>query len=435
MKEIKSNSFVLYGDICYSETKDRLFTKEGGYLVSVDGVSMGVFDELPEEYRSLPLIDHGGKLIIPGMVDMHIHAPQFAYRGTDMDLELMDWLSEKTFPEEAKYRDTDYAERAYSIFADAMRRGATTHAAIFATKHKEATELLMDKLEAVGIVSYVGKVNMDREAPPELCEASAEASAEETVEWLEAIKGKYKLTKPILTPRFIPCCSKKLLDRLGEIQIEYDLPVQSHLSENQGEVEFVRRLAPKSAFYGDAYDYHGLFGTEHTRGKAVNTIMAHCVYSTEDEMQRMKENGVFVAHCPASNINLSSGIAPIRKYLDLGLRMGLGSDVAGGHTDSMFEAICDAVQVSKLYWRLVDQSAKPLSFAEAFYLATRGGGEFFGRVGGFDAGYELSAVVLDDGLIERPMALSIKDRVESAAYCALDLYGISAKYVRGVRIA
>ena len=145
----------------------------------------------------------------------------------------------------------------------------------------------------------------------------------------------------------------------------------------------------------------------------------------------MKENGVFVAHCPASNTNLSSGIAPVRTYLDAGLRVGLGSDVAGGHTESLFRAMTDAVQVSKLYWRLVDKTVKPITFAEAFCLATKGGGAFFGNVGSLEEGYAFDAIVLDDSSLSHPQALTAPQRLERAAYLSLDLLGLHAKYVAG----
>lgn len=433
-EEMRASSFAVKGDICYSVSPTQMITVKSGYAVCIDGRSKGVFETLPPEYSHLQVYDYGNKLIIPGLVDLHIHAPQYAFRGTGMDLELMEWLQKQTFPEEAKYVDLEYARKAYSIFAGAMKKSATSHACIFATKHRPATELLMELMEQSGIVSFVGKVNMDREAPDALCEPSADYSAFDTFGWINSVNGKYKRTKPILTPRFIPCCTPQLLEQLREIQIAYDLPVQSHLSENQGEIEFVRQLSPESEFYGDAYDDYGLFGEEHRSEQPVKTVMAHCVYSSEAEMQRLKENGVFVAHCPASNSNLSSGIAPIRKYLTAGLKVGLGSDVAGGHTESMFRAICDAVQVSKLYWRLVDQRDRPLTFKEAFYLATKGGGAFFGQVGSFEKDYDFSAVVLDDSLIPHPMELSLPERMERAAYGSLDLYGICAKYVSGVRI-
>ena len=148
----------------------------------------------------------------------------------------------------------------------------------------------------------------------------------------------------------------------------------------------------------------------------------------------MRKNGVFVAHCPASNMNLSSGIAPIRKYLDLGMNIGLGTDVAGGHSDSIFRAITDAIQVSKMYWRYVDQTMKPITFPEAFYMATLGGGAFFGDVGSFAEGYAFDAVVLDDTALVHPQELSVSERLERAVYLGLDTHGIRAKYVNGEKI-
>ena len=429
-QEYCTGSFALKGDICFARTPTELETAAGGYAVCVDGVSKGVFPELPEAYRGLPVHDCSGRLVFPGLVDLHIHAPQFAFRGMGMDMELMEWLQKQTFPEEAKYADLDYARAAYGQFAEALRDSATTHACVFATRHSEATELLMEYMEHTGLVSYVGKVNMDRDAPDALREASAEQSLSDTVKWLDRA-GSFRRTKPILTPRFVPCCSGELLEGLGALQQRSGLGVQSHLSENPGEVELVRRLCPDAAFYGDAYDRHGLFGVDRRDHRPVPTIMAHCVWSGEEETDRLKENGVYVAHCPASNTNLASGIAPIRKYLRRGLRAGLGSDVAGGHTVSILRAACDAVQVSKLYWRLVDENDPPLTFREAFYLATAGGGAFFGKVGSFAAGYEFSAVVLDDRSLRRPFDLTVEQRLEQAAYSGLDLYGVRAKYAAG----
>lgn len=423
-----NTAFVLKGDLCFSESLTNMKTIQDGYLVCENGKCLGCFDKLPETYASLPLRDYSGLLIFPGLVDLHIHAPQFSFRGTAMDLELIDWLNRYTFPEEAKFSDLAYAEKAYGYFADAMRRSATTRACIFGTRHREATVLLMEKMEQSGLVSYVGKINMDRESIPELQEKSALDSAFNTFGWINDVAGRFRRTFPILTPRFIPSCSDELMEELKEIQRAYDLPLQSHLSENPGEVEWVKELCPASLFYGDAYDRWGLFGGE------VKTVMAHCIYSTEEEIELMRRRGVFVAHCPTSNMNLSSGIAPIRKYLELGIPVGLGSDVAGGDTESMFRAITDTVMASKMYWRIVDESKKPLKFAEAFALATIGGGAFFGKVGSFKPGYDFDAVVLDDRSVPCPYEQTVEERMERAAYLAMDLTGIRAKFVCGEEV-
>lgn len=420
--------FVLKGQICYTTGLHEFQVVEYGYLLCEDGVSKGVCQELPEAWAEAPVQDYGDRIIIPGLVDLHLHAPQYSFRGMGMDLELLDWLNAITFPEEGKYKNLEYADQAYRIFVENLRRGATTRACIFATLHLPATRLLMDKLEESGLKVMVGKVNMDRNSPDILRETDAKTSAEDTITWLEESAGKYHNVLPILTPRFIPSCTDELMTRLKEIQKHYHLPVQSHLSENPGEVGWVQELCPESAFYGDAYDRFGLFG-----GEDCPTVMAHCVYSDEREQERMKERGVWVAHCPESNINLSSGVAPIRQFLDKGIKVGLGSDVAGGSSDSIFRAMAHAIQASKLRWRLQDESLSPLTLEEAFYMATKGGGSFFGKVGSFEPGYELDAVVLDDSDLKHPQPLTVKERLERICYLS-DERQIAAKYVSGEQI-
>ncbi|MRM86793.1 guanine deaminase [Faecalicatena contorta] len=420
--------FILKGNIVYSRSAEELEICEHGYLVCENGRVKGVYQTLPFVYGGIPITDYEDRLIIPGLVDLHVHAPQYSYRGLGMDMELLEWLETNTFPEEAKFQETEYAKKAYRIFVDRMRRSATTRACIFATVHREATLLLMDMLEEAGLNTMVGKVNMDRNCPDYLREESAEASASETVEWIkDVLHKKYKHTRPILTPRFTPSCTDDLMERLKMIQMRYELPLQSHLSENPGEISWVKELCPWSEFYGDAYDKFGLFGSD------CPTIMAHCVYSDEKEIARMKENGVYIAHCPESNMNIASGVAPVRRFLAEGLHVGMGSDVAGGSTESIFTAMAHAIQASKLRWRLLDDSLKPLTVEEAFFMATKGGGEFFGRVGSFEEGYELDAVVLDDIRLEHPQPLDVKKRLERMIYFSDDRE-IYAKYVEGSRL-
>lgn len=418
--------YVLKGNVCYSKSANDLCVVENGYVVCEDGRSLGVYEELPKEMKELPCHDYTDKLIIPGFVDLHLHAPQYSFRGLGMDLELIDWLNTHTFVEEAKYKDMEYANRAYDIFVEDLVASATTRTCIFGTLHKDATKMLMEKLDKAGMKGYVGKVNMDRNSPDYLCEESAKASAEETKQWILETKS-LKNIKPILTPRFIPTCTDELMDLLSELQKEYHLPMQSHLSENFGEIEWVKELRPDTKFYGEAYEKHDMFGKE------CPTIMAHCIHSGKEEMQMMKENGVFVAHCPESNANLSSGVAPVRTYLNEGIKVGLGSDVAAGSTLSMFKAMAMAVQCSKLRWRLLDQSLEPLNVDEVFYLATKGGGEFFGKVGSFEEGYEFDAVVLDDSALKHPQPLTVKERLERLIYLAEDKH-IVAKFVGGEQL-
>ena len=420
-------NFVVKGNIIYSKNPSDLAIYENAFLVCAEGLTAGIFPELPEEYASFPLYDYGKCLIIPGLVDLHVHAPQYTYRGLGMDKELLDWLQTYAFPEESRYEDPDYAERAYRIFVEKMRTNATTRACIFATAHVPATLLLMEMLEKSGLITYVGKVSMDRNAPAPLCEESPAVAAAAVEKWLKTSLKKYKNTKPMLTPRFIPSCTDELLTFLGRFQKKYHVPVQSHLSENLSEIAWVRELCPYSSDYGEAYEHFGLFG-----GNAP-TVMAHGVWPGKREFARIKERGVYIAHCPQSNTNIASGIAPVRQYLDAGIHIGLGSDVAGGSSDSIFRAMLDAIQVSKLRWRLITQDDAPITLDEAFYMATAGGGEFFGKVGKFEEGYEFDAVVLDDENLPTPREFSTHERLERIVYLGDDR-NIAAKFVAGRKL-
>ena len=420
-------NFVVKGNIISSKNPSELAIHENAFLVCAEGLTAGIFPELPEEYASFPLYDYGKCLIIPGLVDLHVHAPQYTYRGLGMDKELLDWLQTYAFPEESRYEDPDYAERAYRIFVEKMRTNATTRACIFATAHVPATLLLMEMLEKSGLITYVGKVSMDRNAPAPLCEESPAVAAAAVEKWLKTSLKKYKNTKPMLTPRFIPSCTDDLLTSLGRFQKKYHVPVQSHLSENLSEIAWVRELCPYSSDYGEAYEHFGLFG-----GNAP-TVMAHGVWPGKREFARIKERGVYIAHCPQSNTNIASGIAPVRQYLDAGIHIGLGSDVAGGSSDSIFRAMVDAIQVSKLRWRLITQDDAPITLNEAFYMATAGGGEFFGKVGKFEEGYEFDAVVLDDENLPTPREFSTHERLERIVYLGDDR-NIAAKFVAGRKL-
>ena len=209
---------ILKGNIVYSRNKDELEICEHSYLVCADRKVDGIYQTLPFRLGGNPIRDCGDCLIIPGLTDLHIHAPQYSFRGMAMDLELLDWLDAYTFPEEMKYGEMEYAGKAYSIFAENMKKSAVTRASVFSTIHRPATMMLMDKLEKTGLVTLVGKVNMDRNAPEGLREETEESLAETEI-WLEEVRSRdYRNTGPILTPRFVPSCTDRLLEGLGELQ-------------------------------------------------------------------------------------------------------------------------------------------------------------------------------------------------------------------------
>ena len=315
----------------------------------------------------------------------------------------------------------------YQRFVDDVKNGPNTRSVVFGTLHVESTIELMDIFEKSGMVSYIGKVNMDRNGSENLQEESANQSAKDTIRWIEAVQDRYERTFPIITPRFTPSCSDDLMRQLSIIRKKYNVKVQSHLSENQGEIKWVSELCPYTDFYGQAYSEFNMFGVD------CPTVMAHCVWSCEEEQELIKKQGVFIAHCPNSNTNLSSGIAPVRKYINDNQNIGLGSDVAGGTHTSIFKAMADAISVSKLRWRLVDQNYAPITASEAFYLGTIGGGKFFGKVGSFESGYEFDAIVVDDSRYTPQNQWDDVQRLEKTIYLSYDS-DVIHKYVQGRKL-
>jgi guanine deaminase len=388
-----------------------------------NGLVAGLTDALPAEWGAARQRDYGPALVLPGLADLHIHAPQYSFRGLGLDMKLLSWLKAYAFPEEARYADNGYAAYAYQIFADDLRRSFTCRANIFATVHNRATALLAELLARTGLFAHIGKVSMDRNCPPELNEG-AEAPAAAAA-WVLEMQGRYPNIKPIISPRFIPSCSGPLLTALGQLAAQYALPVQSHLSESVQEIEWVRRLEPHSRHYSDAYLRYGLLSGQ-------PTVMAHCVHLSDAEKILLREQGVFIAHCPQSNTNLLSGAAPLRSFLHAGLKVGLATDMAGGAHLSMLRVMQDALAVSKLRTALVDLGEEPLSLAEAFYLASKGGGAFFGKTGSFEPGYAADVLVIDDTALA-PRGLTLGQRLERVIYHA-DERQLRAKYVAGQEI-
>ena len=233
---------ALKGNIIEALSPDILGIHPSSYLVLEDGRVEGIYPTLPENMAETAVEDFGDALILQSFSDMHLHGPQYEYMGTGMDRPLLEWLETYAFPTEEKYSDTSYAREMYRTLAHDLIQNGTTRVAMFSSLHTDSTLILMEKLEKAGVTGYVGKVNMDRNAPPYLCETTEE-SKKETLRWLEESK-RFTLVKPILTPRFAPSCSSELLAFLGKLKEERDLPVQSHLSENVGEIALVGQLFP-----------------------------------------------------------------------------------------------------------------------------------------------------------------------------------------------
>lgn len=408
---------VYKAHVIYTKEKDRFEVMENGYVaVDADGRVSGVASNLSSlDCEDAEVTDFGDRLLIPAMNDLHVHAPQYRNQGIAMDLELLPWLQKYTFPEEMKYADLGYAERMYRRFVRDLWRFGTMRACVFATIHTESTLLLMRLFQEAGMGALVGKVAMNRNCPEGLSE-----SVEDMVRGYESIIGELNgaLVRPIITPRFIPSCTPEMLHACGELAAKYQLPVQSHLSENKDEIALVQLLEKESSCYGDAYDHYGLFGQ-------TPTVMAHCVWTEGEELELMKRRGVMVAHCPTSNFNVASGMAPIRKFLDEGLQVGLGSDISGGHDLSIFRMMVYAIQVSKIHYQRQREQpssgskARFITLSEAFWLATKSAGSFFGRVGTFEPGYAFDALVIDDSDLNHDH-YSLLERLERYIYLGDD---------------
>ncbi len=356
------------------------------------------------------VVDFGNRLLIPAMNDMHVHASQVRNQAVAMDLELLPWLQNYTFPEEVKYADIHYAEKMYRRFLHTQWLFGSMRSCVFGTVHTESTRLLMKLYLETGMGAFVGKVAMNRNCPEALSE-DVEAAVEGNEQLIAEFNQPDALVRPIITPRFVPSCTPELLRACGQLAEKYHLPVQSHLSENMSEIEWVAELEPESISYGDAYNRDGLFGQ-------TPTIMAHCVWTGGQELDLMKRNRVMVAHCPTSNYNLASGMAPVRSFLDEGLRVGLGSDISGGHDLNMFCMLVYAIQVSKMHYQH-NHDMKFLSLSEAFWIATKSAGSFFGKVGSFEPGYEFDALVIDDSVLNFD-DYSLQERLERFVYVGDD---------------
>lgn len=398
---------IIKGTIVSAPALGRMDITDHGYLVAKDGVIQGVYETLPEEFSGAEVEDFGDCLVLQSFADLHLHAPQYPMLGTGLDLPLLDWLNAYAFPAEARMADTDYARDTYRRLAQELIENGTTRVAMFSSLHTDATLILMEELEKAGIEGFVGKVNMDRNSAPGVLEETTEESIRETERWLASC-SRFTHIHPMITPRFTPSCTDTLMAWLGKTAAEQNLPVQSHLSENDREIDWVRQLHPDCAQYWETYAKFGLWNDR--------TLMAHCVWSDARERKAMKDAGVTVVHCPDSNVCLCSGTAPVRTMLNEGLKVALGSDVAGGSQLSLFEGTAAAIRASKVRQMTDPDHPAFLTVAEAWYLATSAGAAYFGEAPGFAPGNALHAMVLADDQLPRVRPLTGQERFEQCVY-------------------
>lgn len=419
---------IYHANILHTPTPSAFEIIPGGYLaVDGEGRVEGLYSSVPDHLAGVRVVDYGDKLLIPAMCDLHVHAPQYRNMGLAMDLQLLPWLQTYTFPEERKFESLEYAAHIYSRFVKELWLQGTMRSAVFATVHPEATKLLADLFLKSQMGAYIGLVGMDRNCPDFLSNSAKDvvSGTRGLYEYIcEAGPMSSSLVRPIITPRFVPTCSDEMLEAMGLLARQYNLPVQSHLSENVSEVEWVKSLKPMASSYGSAYHMHGLFGQ-------TPTLMAHCCYTQGQELELMRRQKVVAVHCPTSNCNLASGIAPVRTLLDAGIQVALGTDISGGNNGSILRTIQYAIQVSKLQYS-AGKTDSWLTLSEAFYLATKSGGSFFGKVGAFEPGYEFDALVVNDDYLNFDH-YSLEERIERYIYLGDDR-DICHRFCRGREI-
>uniref|UniRef100_UPI00398E4979 guanine deaminase n=1 Tax=Pristiophorus japonicus TaxID=55135 RepID=UPI00398E4979 len=344
------------------------------------------------------------EFFIPGLVDTHIHASQYTNMGSSLDLPLLQWLIKYTFPVEAKFKDLKFAEDIYTKVVKRTLRNGTTTACYFATIHTESSLKLCDIIDKFGQRAFVGKVCMDiNDLFLTYKETSREAVSETERFVAELTKRKYPLVKPIVTPRFVPSCTSELLQHLGSFANLNNLHIQSHISESRPEVDAVKKMFPKCKDYSEVYDTHGLLTDK--------TIMAHGVYLSDEELKLFHKKGAAISHCPNSNISLCSGLFDVRNALNHKVNVGLGTDVSGGYSPSMLNAVRGAMDTTKIL-SLKSSDYEKLSYKEAFRLATLGGSQALGLdnlIGNFEVGKDFDAVLVNTSVPSNPFEVFPED--------------------------
>lgn len=359
--------------------------EDQGYAEAIEA-DAGVLETLP-----------AGSYGLPGFCDLHIHAPQWPQLGKALDVPLEVWLQTYTFPLEARYDDLGFAQASYTGLVDDLLSNGTTTALYFATQHQAATRLLADICLEKGQRALIGKVAMDNpQECPNFYIESTDAALRGTSDLIDYIRGlKSERIKPVVTPRFIASCTDAALEGLGDIAKRCGCHVQTHCSESDWEHNYV--LARHGREDTDSLDRFGLL-TRHT-------VLAHANFISDGNMATIVERGAGVAHCPLSNYYFSNAVFPLKRALEKGVRVGLGTDISGGPSASIFDNMRWAVASSRALHDGVDPGRgcdergvadSRIDWKTAFYLATKGGAEALDLpVGAFEPGRAFDAQMID----------------------------------------
>lgn len=411
MTKMSEYTSVFHGTAFTSRSpKEVEVLKDHLFCVNEDGMIEKVIG--PEHIEYQPLIDAyqhtsnyhrltQGQYFLPGFIDLHVHAPQWAQAGTALDIPLYDWLNTYTFPIEAKFEDIEFAKKVYNEVVQTLLANGTTTALYFATVHKEASFLLAQICAEKGQRGLVGKVVMDNPDQTEdfYRDHDTKTALTETEEFILAVRELAKSTKqgvyPVVTPRFIPSCTNEALQGLGELAAKYDTHIQSHCSESDWEHGYVKeRFGKNDAF---ALNDFGLLREK--------SVMAHCNFLSDNDAALFAEKGTAVCHCPISNAYFANSVIPIARLQSKEVEIGLGSDISGGFSPSLFDNVKQTVISSRMLEDGVDSTLPAsergvpnsrITLDEAFYFATAGGGESLSLpIGRLAENYVWDAQIID----------------------------------------
>ncbi|SSC65226.1 guanine deaminase [Ciceribacter selenitireducens] len=367
------------------DTGSYRYESEGALLVE-DGkiVAMGNFATVnaaaPE---ATVVIDHRPYLILPGLIDTHVHFPQMQVIAS-YAANLLEWLNTYTFPEECRFVEQAHAERIARAFFDEFFRNGTTTAVAYCSVHKASADAYFAESLRRGSLMIGGKVMMDRNAPQGLLD-TPETGYDETRQVIADWHGKGR-NHVAITPRFAITSTPEQMERVQALAEEFpDLHIQTHLSENHDEIRYTCELFPDARDYTDIYAHYGLLGPK--------SLFGHAIHLSDREADAMSEAGAVAVHCPTSNLFLGSGLFPLRKYQrrDKKLRIAVATDIGGGSSYSMLKTMDEAYKIQQL----LGERLNPL---ESFHLMTLGNAEALSladRIGTLEPGTDADFVVLD----------------------------------------
>ena len=375
------------------------YTENGAVLVA-DGLIVwsGQRGDEPGEL-SIDAVhhDYGDGLILPGFVDGHVHYPQIGVIAS-FGAQLLDWLEKYTFPEEARFSDPEYAGRTAKLFLDLLLANGTTTAAVYCTVHPESVDAFFAESSARNMRMIAGKILMDRNAPDSVRD-TAQSGYDETRSLIGRWHGQGRNLYAV-TPRFAPTSTPAQLEACGALMTAFpDVYLQSHVSENIGEVEWVADLYPDARSYLDVYNGFGMLGPR--------ALYGHAIHMDEADLALAAETATKFVHCPTSNLFIGSGLFRMRETRAAGVDVMLGSDVGGGTSLSPFATMKAAYEIAQF-------GGYSLTPEEAFWLSTSGGAETLSlgdRIGRLEAGYEADIVVLD--VTSTPVIRHRMERAES----------------------